>query len=270
MTPARFVHSLRVGGGLALHVEPTLRDACLVIAFEGWNDAGEAATHAVQFLETSLASASLAEIDGEDFLDFTVQRPRLHSRSEAGWQIEWPDLRFRYASLAAEREVVLARGPEPHLRWRGFCDLVAELVSRFAVRRVALLGAYLAEVVYSRPVGIAGFASDPPTLEKLNVTPSSYEGPTGIVAVLADRLRAEGAEVLSLWAGLPHYINATPNPRGSLALLQKLGEWLELPLDLEPLEREAGEFEERVSALVAADPQLGEYIRQLKRREFTQ
>jgi predicted ATP-grasp superfamily ATP-dependent carboligase len=128
----------------------------------------------------------------------------------------------------------------------------------------------VADVVYSRPVRVTGYASNRETLESIDVTQNPYEGPTGIVGVLAAELAREGVELIGLWAGLPHYISASPNPRGALALLQKLIGCIDIKLDVEPLKREAAEFEERISALVAADPELTEYVRQLKRREFAQ
>ena len=133
-----------------------------------------------------------------------------------------------------------------------------------------LLGAFLADVLYSRPVRVSGFATRPERLEHLGVEPSGYEGPTGIVGVLAERLRRQGVEVVSLWVGLPHYIAVTPNPRGALALVEKVAELLDLPLDAAPLERAALEFEEQISKLVASDPALVDYVKELKRREFAQ
>jgi predicted ATP-grasp superfamily ATP-dependent carboligase len=255
---------------LRIHVEPTLEHASLVAAFEGWNDAGESATSAVQYIDAAISSVPLAEIDGEDFLDLTVRRPVVHFGEDGRREIEWPATRFRYGAHDTSRELVVVEGVEPHLQWRRYCDLFAEVVQRLAIRRVVLLGAYVADVVYSLPVGVTGFASSDALLEQIGVQPSAYEGPTGIVGVLAERLRLDGVEVLSLWAGLPHYISATPNPRGALALVQKLTEATGIVIDTGPLEREAASFEEKISALVASDPELSEYVRQLKKREFAQ
>jgi predicted ATP-grasp superfamily ATP-dependent carboligase len=133
---------------------------------------------------------------------------------------------------------------------------------------VALVGGYLADVVYSQPVALTGLATDPSDLEALGASTSRYEGPIGILGVLDDRLRREGLSVLSLWAGLPHYIDASPNPRGALALVQALSELLEIDVDQEPLRLESAEFEERVSKVVAADTELADYVRRLKKREF--
>ncbi len=259
-----------MNASLRLHVQPDLRDAPLVLAFGGWNHAGDAATATVRYLDDAIRAVPLAEIDGEEFLDFTVQRPTVRFEDGVARVVEWPATKFRYGSIDGSRELVLGVGVEPHLRWRAFCDHIASLVATLGIRRVVLLGAFLADVVYSRPVGVTGFATDEKELERLGVVPSRYEGPTGIVGVLADRLQREGVEVVSLWAGLPHYINVSPNPRGSLALLQSLCSCLDIAVDEEPLRTEAAAFEQRISTLVSNDPELGEYVRQLKRREFAQ
>ena len=258
-----------MGDPLRLSVRPVLRDAALLIAFEGWNDAGSAASAAVRFIEGAIQSVPLAEIDGEEFYDFTVARPGV-ALQDGERVIEWPNPRFSYGSVDPTRELVTGVGHEPHMRWRSFCDACLRLVRSLELERVILLGAYLADVVYSRPVGVTGFASDVSALERIGVTASAYEGPTGIVGVLGERLGSAGFEIVSLWAGLPHYITATPNPRGALALVQKVAELLDLKLDTHGLAREAAAFEEKVSQLVASDPELGEYVRQLKKREFAQ
>jgi len=253
-----------------MHVRPKLHDASLVAAFDGWNDAGEAATLALRYLAQALVAVPLADLDCESFLDLTVRRPRLHIDARGARCVEWPSTHFSFASQDASRELVLAQGIEPHLDWRRYCDLVTELALGVGVRRVVLLGAYVADVVYSLPVNVTGVATSAHVLEKIGVTPSRYEGPTGIVGVLAERLEREGFEVVSLWAGLPHYISVSPNPRGALALLQAVCAALDLKLDEAPLRAEAAAFEEKISALVSSDPDLSEYVRQLKRREFAQ
>lgn len=242
----------------------------MILAFEGWNDAGEAATSAARYVADAIHSVPLGEIDGEEFLDFTVRRPSVRIDEGGARAIEWPATEFRYGAAGSARELVVGLGIEPHVRWRAYCELVAEVVERLEVERVVLLGAYVADVVYSLPVGVTGFASSDWLLEEIGVTPSRYAGPTGVVGVLGERLQRDGREMVSLWAGLPHYITASPNPRGALALLDKLTASLDIKLDQEPLRREAAVFEEKISALVSADPDLSEYVRQLKRREFAQ
>ena len=255
---------------LRMHVLPSLRDGALVLAFAGWNDAGESATGALRFVADALRAVPLAEIDGEEFYDFTVRRPVVRLDAGARRRLEWPRNEFLLASIDAQRELVIGIGVEPHLRWGAFTDQIERLADLLGVRRVLLLGAFLADVVYSRPVGLTGFASAPDLLDKLCVPLSTYQGPTGIVAVVADRLVRSGREVVSVWAGLPHYVSVSPNPRGALALLGKTREYFGLDLDETALRVASAEFEERISALVAADPEISEYVRQLKRREFAQ
>jgi proteasome assembly chaperone (PAC2) family protein len=255
---------------LRIHVEPTLRDPAMVLAFEGFNDAGEAATTALRYVSDAIRSVPLADLDAEEFYDFTVRRPNLVLDQKKARKVVWPRNQFRFGSIDASRELVIGQGVEPHLRWRSFSDHIARLARELGVKRVVLLGAYLADVVYSRPVRVTGFAADRQELEGLGVEASAYEGPTGIVGVLGERFQNEGIRVMSLWAGLPHYINASPNPRGALALLQVLTQCLDFRMDAEPLRRQAAEFEDRISQLVAGDSELSEYVKQLKRRDFAQ
>jgi proteasome assembly chaperone (PAC2) family protein len=253
-----------------MHVRPELRDCSMVLAFDGWNDAGAAASSALSFINEAIQSVPLAEIDPEEFYDFTVNRPEVVLTDGNARHIEWPSMEFRYGSIDGSREIITGLGCEPHLRWRSFCECVVQLVHDQKVQRVVLLGGYQDDVVYSQPVQVTGFASDPKLLERVGVRGSGYEGPTGIVGVLADRLQREGVDVASFWAGLPHYIRVSPNPRGSLALVQKLTASLDFRIDEEPLQRAAAEFEERINELVASDSELSEYVKQLKRRDFAQ
>ena len=255
---------------LRLEVQPRLEDATLVLAFDGWNDAGEAATSAAGFLADAVASAPLGSIDAEEYYDFTVRRPDVKLGDGHVREIVWPDYEFRFGAIAGRCELITGVGGEPHLRWRSFCEQVVRLVDAVGPKRVVLLGAYLADVLYSLPVSVTGFSSSPETMEKLGIEPSGYEGPTGIVGVLGERLRREGIEVVSFWAGLPHYVHVTPNPRGTLALVQQVGRILDLPMDVRPLETAAAEFEQKVSDLIQADPALAEYVRDLKKRAFAQ
>ena len=255
---------------LQMQVRPELRDPVLILAFEGWNDAGEAATRAVRYLGESFQMVSLARIDPEEFYDFTVHRPLVRLDEGSVRRIEWSSFEFQFGSLTSGCEIVIGVGVEPHLRWRSFCDQVMRLVGDLGIRRVVLLGAYLADVLYSLPVRVTGFASAPDLMERFSIEPTGYEGPTGIVGVLASRMQEAELETVSLWAGLPHYIAATPNARGVLALAQKLTQVLDFRVDEGPLQRAAADFEERIAEIVASDPALAEYVRDLKRREFAQ
>ncbi len=261
-------HSPPMPEALVLEILPELNEPTLVLAFDGWNDAGESATGAVRFLNDAIQSAPLGEIDPEMFYDFTVRRPDVRMDGEGARQLEWPSYQFRYGTIG-DRAVVTGVGGEPHLRWKAFTAEIVEVVRVLHIRKVVLLGAFLADVLYSLPVKVTGFG-EPERLAELGVQPTGYEGPTGVVGVLAAELPGCKVEVASLWAGLPHYVTLAPNPRGMLALLHKLSGYLGLPLDHSPLERDAAEYEEQVSKWISADPALSDYVRELKKREFAQ
>jgi proteasome assembly chaperone (PAC2) family protein len=254
---------------LSLHAQPSLRQPVLIMAFTGWNDAGQSATAAIRYLAEQFDAKPLATIEPDEFYDFTVLRPRVRLTEGVHRHVEWTANEFHYtANPALASDLVFGWGPEPHLKWKSFCANVLSLVRQCSAEMVVTLGGFLAEVLYSRPVPISGFASDPALIQKLAVGTTRYEGPTGIVGVFGDLCRREAVPHVSLWAALPHYIAAVPNPRGSLALLMRLTELLAIPVDLSPLQATAAEFEQKVNEAVAEDPKLSAYIRELKKREF--
>ncbi len=255
---------------LRWQVRPQLRDPLLVLAFEGWNDAGESATTAARYLAEQIGAAPLAEIDPELFFDFSVRRPLVTVEDGVVTDFEWPLSRFLYAAADEAHELVIGIAIEPHLRWRLFADQILTLVDQLQIRRTVMLGAYLADVLYSRPVGITAVASDAALLERHGLEATRYEGPTGVIGMLGHMLRERGVEMLALWAGLPHYIHVTPNPRGALALLERAEPILDVKLDLDPLRAAARECEQSMSQMVSGDAELSEYVRELKRREFAQ
>ena len=254
---------------MLFHRPSELKEPTLILAYSGWNDAGEAATMAVRHLIDGLDATPFARIETEEFLDFTVARPRVRLARGGAREIVWPDHELA-GVRTGEGDLILGLGIEPHLRWKSYCRVVVELVRSTGVNLVVLAGAYLADVIYSQPIRVGGFSSDPVLAERFGLGPSSYEGPTGIVGVLSDALHREGVRTLGIWASLPHYVSVTPNARGALALLQSLEPLIGVPLDLSSLESEAGEFDDRVSQLIAGDPSLTAYVRELKRRAFSQ
>ena len=241
-----------------------------IFAFSGWNDAGDAGSTALGYIQRASNSTVFSKIDSQDYFDFTVKHPEVSYRLDGSRDISWPDFEFQRGQSGFSQELITGLGAEPHFRWNEYCDRFVTLLHELGVRRVALLGAFLADVLYSLPVQIAGFATDSKVVFDLDLKTSNYEGPTGIVGVLSTRLQDEGFDVASMWAGLPHYINAAPNPRGALALVQKVTNFLEFKVDELPLSKAAADYEERISALVASDPNLTEYVKELKRREFAQ
>ena len=256
---------------LVFDSKPSLRKPVLLLSFAGWSDAGGAATTAVRYLSDQLLAKKFAAIDPEEFYDFYRQRPLVRLSESKVREIHWPSYDFYYgAGLGVERDFVLGIGIEPHLRWRTFGETMLRFAGECGAEMVVTLGAYLDEVLYTRPVPITGFSTDPKLMAELDLTPSRYQGPTGIIGVLADASRKTGIPHASLWASLPHYLNVSPNPRGTLALLLRLNQWLGLRVDTSPLEQAAADFQAKINEAVNADAKLSAYVRELKKREFEQ
>jgi predicted ATP-grasp superfamily ATP-dependent carboligase len=256
---------------LVFENRPPLRNPVLLLSFAGWSDAGASATTAVRYLSDQLLATRFANIDPEEFYDFSVQRPVVRLTESKIREIQWPSYDFyQGAGIGVARDFVLGIGIEPQLRWRTFTETMLRFVSECRIETVVTLGAYLDEVLYTRPVPLTGFSSDPKLMDALDLMPSRYQGPTGIIGVLSDACRRAGVPNMSLWAALPHYLSATPNPRGTLALLLRLTQWLGVRLDTGPLERAAADFQAKINEAVNADPKISAYVRELKKREFEQ
>ncbi len=253
---------------LSIKQIPTLTDPVLIVAFAGWNDAGSAATHAVEFLVGGLQATRFAELDPEQFYDFTEQRPRVRLRDGLFREVTWPANEFFFSnSPALARGVVLGIGIEPQLKWKTYCRELLDLARQCGVTMVITLGALLADVAYSWPVRVVGFSSDPGLSAQLALSPSRYEGPTGIVGVLGDACRRAGLTSLSFWANVPHYISASPNPKAALALVSRVQLFLNFVVDTGPLRAAAVDFEAKIGAAIAENPNMAAYVRQLEARE---
>jgi proteasome assembly chaperone (PAC2) family protein len=254
----------------ALTIEeiPVLTDPVLIVAFAGWNDAGSAATHAAQFLVQRLQARRFAGLDPEDFYNFGELRPHVRLRDGLYREVIWPANDFFYSRAATpQRSLVFGVGIEPHLKWKTYAAALLDLARQCGVQLVVTLGALLADVAYSRPVRVAGFSSDPVLAAQVQLTPSRYEGPTGIVGVLNDACRRAGLASVSFWASVPHYISAAPNPKAALALIGRLESFLHLTLDTTELRAAALDFDTKVTQAVAENPNMAEYVRQLEARD---
>ena len=256
---------------LAFDSRPSLRNPVLLLAFAGWSDAGASATTAVRYLADQLLAKKFASIDPEEFYDFYTQRPVVRLNENKIREIHWPSYDFYVGSgMGVERDFILGIGAEPHLRWRSFTETMLRFTRECQVELIVTLGAYLDEVLYTRPVPLTGFSTDPKLVKQLDLVPSRYQGPTGIVGVLADACRVANVSHLSLWASLPHYLSVSQNPRGTLALLLRLNQWIGLRVDTSPLEKAAADFQAKINDAVNADPKLSAFVRELKKREFEQ
>lgn len=244
---------------------PQLRRPVLVAAFEGWNDAGEAATTALRWLEATTNAERFATIDPEDFYDFTVARPSVKLDDGLTRRIEWPTPTLSAATLSrSNRDVVFLVGIEPALKWRSFTETVLEAATELGVDLVLTLGALLADVPHTRPVRITGTAAHPDLIAELGFTRSRYEGPTGIVGVLMDACNRAGMKSASLWATTPHYLRDTQSPKAALALVERLDELVTLGLDTTDLEIASAAYERQVNEMLAGEDDVADYVRRLE------
>ena len=244
---------------------PSLRKPVMVCAFNGWNDAGEAASAAVSFIKGSFDAEDVASIDPEEFFDFTAVRPTVRLTEGVAREIDWPAATISAAAVpGAEGDLVMLQATEPSLRWRRYTDTLVETARELDVRMVITLGALLADVPHTRPVGITGLASDRSMVDRLGFQHTSYEGPTGIVGVLHNTFSNAGIPSASLWASVPHYVAAAPNPKVALALVRAFEGIAGVVVDAGELESAAEDYERQVSAAVASDPEVKAFVERLE------
>lgn len=242
-----------------------LRAPAMVCAFQGWNDAGDAASSAVSFLASTLNARRFARIDSEDFFDFQANRPSIRFDESGKREISWPSIEILEAiAPRAPRDLVLVQGIEPSLRWRSFTAHLVDLAEALGVQVVISLGALLGDVPHTRPVAMSGHASDAALLERLAIQPSAYEGPTGIVGVLHTACADAGIPSASLWAAVPHYVAAATNPKAALALLRKMEVLVGVSVDVSELESAAADYERQVGLAVQSDPDIQAFVERLE------
>jgi len=242
----------------------------MVAAFEGWNDAGEAASGALGHLEEVWGAHQIAELDPEDYHDFQVNRPLVALDESGRREVTWPTTRLSWASPpGAARDVVLVRGIEPSMRWRAFVAEVLGHAEKLGVTTLVTLGALLADVPHTRPIPVTTTSDDDGLLSRLALEPSTYQGPTGIVGVLQESAGRAGIPGLSLWAAVPHYVAQPPSPKATLALLRRVEELLDVTVPLGELPEDARAWEHGVDELAEEDSEIAEYVRQLEEAKDT-
>ena len=245
--------------------QPTLHQPVLVAAFEGWNDAGDAATFAARFLSERWNAEPFAMIDPEEFFDFTSTRPHVQLDDDGQREIVWPSTTLSSASIPeADLDVIFVVGSEPQLKWRTFCNEIVEVANEYEARLVVTLGALLAEIPHSRPVSVVGTAYDGTLVRQLGLTQSAYQGPTGIVGVLHDAFRHASIPSASLWAAVPTYVPNAPSPKAALALVERIAELLAVPLLTTDLEIASASYERQIDELVADDDDTAAYVARLE------
>ncbi|TXG91218.1 PAC2 family protein [Rhodococcus rhodnii] len=246
---------------------PALRDPVLVASFEGWNDAGDAASGAVEHLELIWDAQPLAELDSEDYYDYQVNRPTVRMIGGVTREISWPATRLSVCTPpGSTRDIVLLRGIEPNMRWRSFCAELIELMNELKIETAVILGALLADTPHTRPVPVTGSAYSADAAAKYDLEETRYEGPTGITGVLQDECVRAGNPAVSFWAAVPHYVSQPPNPKAMVALLQRVEEVLDLEVPLGELPTQAEAWEDAVTEMTTSDEEIGDYVRSLEER----
>ena len=257
-------------GGLRVVDLANLRDPVVIAAFEGWNDAAEAATGAVDHLIDEWDAELVTAIDPEDYYDFQVNRPQVGFDEDGVRRLSWPTTRLYLARPEdTDRDVLLIRGIEPNMRWRGFCQELLEVVDESNAQIVVVLGALLADSPHTRPIPVSASSSDPELATSWSLEASTYEGPTGITGVFADLCSTLGVPSVSIWSAIPHYIAGTPCPKASLALLGKVEALLDLQIPEGDLPELARAWQRGADELSEEDPEVADYVQSLEEQRDT-
>jgi proteasome assembly chaperone (PAC2) family protein len=257
--------------GLVWSRRPELRQGpprpILVAAFEGWNDAAEAASGAIAWLRHRFDATRFARLDAEFYVDFQSTRPSIEIRDGVVRDLSWPSIDFWAARpIGGVRDLVLVSGTEPNVHWKAFCDDILTVARETGCEMVVTLGALLSDTPHTRPLQITGVAVDQGLVGRLDLERSQYEGPTGIVGVLLDACFRAEMPTVSLWAPVPHYVASPPNPKAIMALLSRVHAVTGVDCGTGGLKDAVAAWEERVSQAVAEDAETAEYVRRLEER----
>jgi proteasome assembly chaperone (PAC2) family protein len=242
---------------------PELTSPTVIAAFTGWNDAGDAASLAVRHLIDQWSARAFASIDPEEFFDFQTTRPEVRLADGVTREILWPGNDLFFASTPGG-DVVLLLGTEPQLKWRTFTRQVTDVAKELGAGLVVTLGALLADVIHHRPVHLIGTASDSDVIERFGLQRSRYEGPTGIVGVLHDACIRTDLAGVSLWAAVPAYASQVTSPKAAATLAEGACDLIGATFVSGLLGQAVVDYERHVERMVAADPDLVEYVRRLE------
>jgi predicted ATP-grasp superfamily ATP-dependent carboligase len=240
---------------------PGLDQPVVIAAFEGWNDAGNAASDALRFLIRTLDATEVGEVEPDEFVDYQASRPHVEIVGGVARTIVWPRTRVL---AAPESDVLLVLGNEPSFRWREYSSRLADAALALDSRLVITLGALLGDTPHTRPMRVTGTASDDDLVRALSLQRSRYEGPTGIVGTLHTSCRETGLPSVSLWVPVPHYVATPPSPKATVALVDRVRSLLGLTVDTGRLEIAASAWERQVDAVIRKDDETSEYVRALE------
>ncbi len=257
---------------MEIHQIPALRSPVMVIAFSGWNDAGEAATGAASHLlaswiesDSDVVPELIADVDVEEFYDFQVNRPTVCIDESSIRSLTWPGTQiFGLRTPELDHDFVVVRGVEPSMKWKTFAGDILDLADDLEIDMVITLGSMLADTPHTRPITVSGSGAHPEIAQRLGVEISKYEGPTGILGVIQDACVRRGIDAVSLWAAIPHYASGSPSPKAILALINALEDFLEITLPQGELVNESREWEIEVSEMAKEDSDVAEYVKALE------
>ncbi len=257
---------------MEIHQIPLLRNPVMIVAFSGWNDAAEAASGAVEHLLSGWRDKSddvlpelIAQVESEDYYDFQVNRPQVSIDESQIRSITWPSTQvFGLAVPSMPRDLVIVTGVEPSMRWKSFTSDLLDLADDLEVSLVVTLGSLLADTPHTRPITVTGTGAHPSIADRLGVSVSKYEGPTGILGIIQDACMRRGVDAISLWAAVPHYAASSPSPKATLALVNTLEEFLDVSIPLSDLPERADMWEKEVNDLAAEDSEVADYVKALE------
>jgi proteasome assembly chaperone (PAC2) family protein len=257
---------------MEIHQIPLLREPVMVIAFSGWNDAAEAASGAVEHLLSGWRDKNddvipelIANVESEEFYDFQVNRPVVTIDESQIRSITWPSTQvFGMAIPSMERDLVIVTGVEPSMKWKSFTSDLLDLADDLEVSLIVSLGSLLADTPHTRPITVTATGSHPSIANRLGVSVSKYEGPTGILGIIQDGCMRRGIDAISLWAAVPHYASNAPSPKATLALINTLEEFLNIKIPLSDLPDKSDAWEHEVNDLAADDSEIADYVKALE------
>ena len=242
-----------------------LRKPIMLAAFEGWNDAGESATGAINHLLASWTHHKLAMMNPEDYYDFQINRPSIKVDERVVREIIWPNtVIFEVSTPHLENDFLIVKGIEPSMKWRTFATELLDLADDYEVSMSITLGALLSDTPHTRPITVTGSGAHPDVANRLGIEISKYEGPTGIIGVLQDAAHQRGIDAVSLWASVPHYVSTPPCPKASLALINSLEDFLDISIPQGDLPERSASWESQVNQMAAEDAEVGDYVKQLE------
>jgi proteasome assembly chaperone (PAC2) family protein len=243
----------------------SLRNPIMLAAFEGWNDAGESATGAINHLLASWTHHKLGMTDPEDYYDFQVNRPSIKVDERVVREIIWPNtVLFEVSTPHLDNDFLIVKGIEPSMKWRTFATELLDIADDYEVSMSITLGALLSDTPHTRPITVTGSGAHPDVAGRLGIEISKYEGTTGIIGVLQDAAHQRGIDAVSLWASVPHYVSTPPCPKASLALINALEDFLDISIPQGDLPERSSSWETQVNQMAAEDSEVGDYVKQLE------